>query len=965
MASIQYWMNYVIFFQDEADYQFAVGVAGSNLLQMAPRDAAVLFGIAFPYPTGDMSSIPKGIYFIYPYTPGAQFMFPNASGLFVDDTVLTATVPGQAGVPASIWPAGPDGVFTWSGNIVRSAGAGVDADPPTNAIAQRRWCGGRELAGDDEGGASSSNANIGLDFSRVIGGYGLCIRGNASIMSWNRSVDTYRPGLQPPTSWERFYIRVRSFPTTNPSGVWRCHGFSANAAGFGIKILNSGVMQGFNISLASVETDAGTIFTPVINQWYRIDIFLKYDQGVSSDGRIRVYVDGVLSYSFTVSNGVGMNDNDYHTNSDLGLWNAITDQESEIDLDDWICADLPANVDTATLDFIDDNYSIDWLLGSHVRAHYAVSATQNAWGPAGIGVGVANQFFMPQQRLQSGNTSELNSTTSGTTLEILSDALLQSEFDTLANILGAVAAIISIWSSNSASTDGQLGYKKAGAGAVLATINQTAAEAVQTVAYLPSGMIIPDEISPWSEVHTKSADANTGRVFMLTSVVEYLGVWGPEDDPLFQFPISRLSWLHNARYFNTQYGYLGSEPAAPVFAVGGTYVGNGTYQEITLPGPCHFLWIRGTTVGSGGIKFFGSGNSAHVGAKDRCIPNVRVWFDLAAGLFKFSVVGDTNSECNANGITYQYIAFCDPGMRFNICGQYGHSNGSSTPKANPLIADGFLADGGFIQSDWMGTTSNTLGLWFRGPGNTAQGATPLDGSAQEANGYTFSAGFLETYSRMHAGGNGNPAYNYSLWRISDSGVGGCIGVMIQIVQYTGDGAGSKVITLTPTSGRFPLFVVVSAATGTQASFMRDPSHTGTNSANVDTLANSTTAITAVAMDEITVGAALNVAARVYNVFVICGDTAGMNNGTYYPTYCINEGPWEDPDLPAGDINIVANAGLVFDGIAPLLLMKDVSGIYTLVKDLHHDALIDRNTLPATEVNVKIPDPIFKTGYVGG
>ena len=159
MATVPYFMNYVIFFSDPAEYTLATTIAGGNLLKLAPRDAATLLGIPFPYPSGDMSGISKGIYFISPFVPGQEILFPGASGKFVDDTVLTTIVPGQAGVPASIWPAGPDGSFTWAGNITINAGAGVASDPPTNVMSQRRWAVGFESA-------QENNANVGQQWTR-------------------------------------------------------------------------------------------------------------------------------------------------------------------------------------------------------------------------------------------------------------------------------------------------------------------------------------------------------------------------------------------------------------------------------------------------------------------------------------------------------------------------------------------------------------------------------------------------------------------------------------------------------------------------------------------------------------------------------------------------------------------------------------------------------------------------------
>ena len=952
MATIPYYMNYVIFLQDEAEYNFIMAVAGGTVLKMAPRDAANLLGIPYPYPSGDMSTITKGIYFFVPFTPGSQFFFPEASGILVDDTVLTTIVPAQVG--------SNDGSFTWSGNLTLSKGNGSSNNPPPNPISQRRWIGGRELAMQSEGGSTVNNYIISRDSSRTIDGSGLCLRGNTTTF-WSRNVAEFRTGLTTNVSWERFYIRVRVLPTSNDYAIWRCHGSPSSGAGFALKLLTTGEIEGYNINAGGTLVDEGEVFTPTLNSWYRIDILLKYDSGGGTDGRIHIFVNGSLAFTFTDNSGYGLNAGTRHVSTDLGRWASVSETEVEIDLDDWINADLPANVDTTTLDFLDDNFPIDWLLGSHVRLHYTISASQTDWTPTGEAVGNLNQYSDPARRV---GTSQLASTTSASVLEGLTDAPLQSAPDTLASVLGAAAAIVVIDSKNSGSTDGELGYKKAGAAASVTSINQTSTEAENRIAYLPSSMILPDEISPWSIVHNKSADGNTDTTYGMVTVVEYLGVWGEEDDPSYELPVSRLTFLHNCRYGNTAWGYLGSQPVAPVFSVGGTYVGNGTYQEIELPAPCQFLLIRGVGTGSAGIKCLGAGFQANYSVRDRVIPNLRMWYDAANDAFKFSVVGGASSECNQSGITYQYIAFCDPGMRFNLGGQFAHGNGCSTPKSNPLITSSFLAEAAFVQQQLFGITSNVIGMWYRGEGHSNNDATPLDGTTLEVNAFNFAEGYLNTYSRMHSGGNGAPSYAYSLWRTEDSGSDGCSDiVMVQILSYIGDGTSSQVVNLTPASGKYPLFVLVCPVTNS-ASYFRDPSHTSNNSANISSLANSTTAITTVDMDQITVGSALNSSGVTYSVFVICGDTAGMNNGEFVAPYCYGDGPYITPEDPQGDVNILANGGVDLDGTPATTLLVDISGIYTLTAGKRNDTLYDRQT-GQPNVDIKIPDPIFKTGYVGG
>lgn len=951
MPSVQFWMNYTIWFRDEEEWAAAISSVGTGLLKMTPREAGTRFGIPFPLIAGDQELLDKNIAYYGGFYPGQDLSFPNASGIILTDSQLTFNVPGQSEYPASPHNA-PDGVFTWSGSIVRvGPGSGVIDDPPATPIAQRRWIGGRELHTTMEGG--TGGGHISLDASRVVGGHGFQIRGTSITTAWLRSIVTYRPGLQPKTSWERFYIRVRKLPLVNPQGIWRCLGFNLANCGFGIKLTTAGDLHGYN-SQSLVDNDAGTIFTPDIDTWYRVDLFLRYDNVLP--GKIKIHINGTLVYSFTAA-GVGMGANQYHTQSEIGPWTGVFDHNCEVDFDDWICADLPGNVDPISLTFLDENYSVDWLLGSHVKLQYGLSAVHTSWTPAGAGIGPLNQALAPLTRIA---TSELTSATSGATITVESDALPQTELE--ANIFGAVAAIVSTWGTNSGNTDGQLGYMKAGAAAVLATIDQSTTQHASTVAYLPSGMIFPDEIAPWSLVHTKSVNTDVDKTFMLLSIVEYIGTWGSEDDPFYEDLVPRIGWLHNAKYFNTQY-VLPSKPAIAVFAVGATYVGNGTYQEIELPDACHFLFIRGVASGATNIIYFGAGLSPHTNASDTAVPNCRMWYDELDGKFKFSVTGTT--ELNANGATYQYIAFCDPGMRFNLCGVYSHSTGISSPQANPLIATDFTANGGFVQVEMLDVASSLIGLWFRGPGTPSTQADPLQGIARLASGMTFGTGVLNSYTGLHspATSTGGSVCNYSLWRTADSN-GLCPNVMIQIVSYIGNGVASRVITLTPTSLRYPLFILVVPAGGATASYYRDPSHAGANSSTIGSTANAASGIIAAGIDTITVGINLNTNLIPYNVFVICGDTAGMNNGIFWPSYCAGPDVWEEPDPVDGDINIVTDGGLILGGDSPLTLLKDVSGIYTLVKDLHHDELIDRQPGQAS-IDTKIPDPIFKTGYLGG
>lgn len=954
MAQITVYMNYVIFFQSESDYNSALAIAGSPFIELAPRDAASLFGIPHPYPSGDMDTIEKGIYFIFPFTPGAALNFPNNSGLTVDDTVLSTLVPGQAGNPASIFPAGPDGLHKWSGTIIRSRGAGSSISPPANAISQRRWLHGFEHSADLDGGSSNGVPDFTRDSSRVLEGCGMRA-GGPNNRFITQTMVALRPGLTPNTHWDRFYFRARKTPPTSASDIafWRATCSLGASMGAQMIYQSTGNIKLFNINNAGTYFDKGVVLTPTLNQWYRFDVLTR--SGNPGNGIVKVYINGTFALGFddTTSEGLGTGGNlvsiifgQQFANTNLG----------EIDLDDWIGADLPTNVNSATLNFNDANFPIDWLLGSHVRRVNPNSASLTNWTPNSYGI--LNQDINPSRTgLLTGQ--QLTSTTSGAQIDGITDAPLQSVQDTIANVLGAAAAVLSLHSSNSGGTDGQLGYRKAGGAVVQALVNQQIGPSPTFFGYLPSGMILPDEISPWHVIHTKSADVNTDNTQCVAASIEYLGVWGPEDDPVIQLPIDRNN-KHNAPYPNTQYGFVPSLPAEPVFAVGGTYVGNGTTQDITLPGPAHFIMIRRLASANGSIWF-----STSLGPTDTSTNEIwsimRVFFDPVAGVFKMRVWGN-DSKINANAATYQYIAFCDPGGRFMLNGAFCHPFNATTPQANTLAQSGFLADFGFIQDNLIqsgGFTGN--GLYFKGPGISANTVIQINAAGNQANGMNFAAGILNTFQALHFMSGNKSNTVYSLWRTADSGSGGCANVMIQATSYVGNGVSPRNISLAPLSGRVPLFVWVQQSGGNGR--FRDPSHAGVNSGFTSNFADDGgNGITAVAIDQITVGSSLNSNGVTYTVWAICGATTGMTNGTYYPTYCVPPGG-TPPTPPQGDIIVVGNGGIILNGTTPLLMLQDVGGIYTLVPGKLNDTLQDTQT-GQPSVNVPIL-PVAKTGYIGG
>lgn len=944
------YADYVIYFKDKAEYDTALVIAGGNGFQKSPANAATTFGLPYPPVAGPLGN--KGMYGFYPFTPlvapGPEIKNPLSyvPARFFSPSVDSVFAPCQPGNPPSIWPcpSGEGTTYKWFGTIQLIQE--TDATQPATNIPKRRWGGGFELRDSEDGGLDQAGCR---DASRTNEGLGWAIRNDIN-KSWTRNLNQYTPGLTSNKSWERFYFRLRVKPSSINTRIWRCHGFPSDSAGARLEINSSGAIEVFNITASNVATILGTSSVLVLNKWYKVDILVTYNDSpdVNTSGKLIIFLDGAKILDFIILNtSGGLGDNSSrHARSALGISNDVG-TGIEIDLDDWMNSEIPNVAGVTQLN------SVDWFAGSHWRKLYVTAfGSQNSGGWAG-------QFESLNQMLNWGATttgSRLTSITSGAAIDGITDA--NNEQDTTGSKLGVTSGVISMSSLRGGTLNGTLGYRLAGGAAVLTGIIQDINQIFNSVAYHPSGMETPTNIVPFSVRHDKAASIDSSTVFGIQATLENIGTFGLEDDPD-NFDIPRL-FLHNAYYSNTVWAFPETVPDGPVAAIGGTYVGNGTFQSINLLLPCHFLWIRPLTGDTtGGIKWFGAGLGGHKSDVTHVIPEyiLRCWVD-DTGQAKFTVVG-TNSQINASGVTYQYVAFCDPGMRYNVCGAYRHADSVSS-FTNPLFDPNFMPNGGFILNEVMNSVDSTPGINYKGPGHTVNAGSKLNGT-NLTDLATFAVGTLTTRTNAHISGMNQGSY--SLWRSSD-GVGR---VMIQMLSYTGDGTASKIITLTPTSERCPLFTLV-VSHGGAASQFRDPSHTTNQSSDAVNGAIVTTGITAIAIDQITVGTTLNVNGIVYDIFIICGGII-CGNDTFYPPPDEPPGPYPVPpnNPPPSVISIVSEGGIIIGGPSPSTpssLLQDIGGIYTLVKDKTNDTLYDRQT-GQTSVDVKIPDPNIKTGFIGG
>jgi len=930
------YVGYTIWFTDIGEYAIARLIGGGTTFFINPVDACSFLGITYPVtahgtypPINSWTDGVKGIFsnFYSLQSPGTQIFNPVASGINMDPTQDSTLVPDVTGNPPIF--VGTVAEFIWYCHIVY-----LNPVTETNTLNTRRWLGGMEIAAQGEGGGSINFQTGSRASSRTVDGLGIPIVGTQSTGAWLRSYSDY--GIaNPQFARERLYVRVRGFPST-PSIIWRSQGSISPNIGFVLSIGTAGEF------IFSQSNAAGTLvtlatFAASVGVFHVIDLLFSY---ASSPGQVPylAYVDFVqrcngLSVSMAVQT---------HSSSQLGRLSG-SDSTMIVDVDDWV------NINDSAV-----GARYDSFYGTHVRSFKNLSVSGAGWTST---VGQTNQGHDPNQATNANSTS----TTSGASLVAVVDMPPEDASQDIGFILGSLSAIISAFSSNSGGTDGKLGINANGLTQNTVIDQNSVAQFNSVLAPLTAGILTPQKFTPMTINHDKSADANTDTLRNLSVIVEQVGYWNACDDGTGTFE-EAAQLIHNAYYPNTPWALGGAfipPPTAPVFAIGGTYVGNGTDLTVNLPAPAHFIWIRGLSGASLGVKWFGSGLGGHGGVTDHVVPSYicRSWVD-STGQAKFMVTG-TDPECNAVGVTYQYIVFCDPSMRFNICGAYNLPTGISWPIS--LLDGNYTPQFGFIQLDKVGIASSVLGLSCAGPGNTAGSGTGMDGTAIASWG-AFSKGQLQTGNTTSYATPGQ--VNYSLWRMFD---GFCGYQMLTIGSYVGNGAGgTRAINLTPISGRFPLFVLVQPHNA--PAIMRDPSHAGSNSCQVGTLSNTTTGITACAKDQITVGTTLNANLVTYEVFVIWGDTAGMNNGIFYPPGCVPAiGPWNVPVPDPADIAIIGEGGVQLgeDGATlKLSLLRDISGIYTLIDGKTADTLYDRQPATTSQDHA-IPNPFFETGYIGG
>lgn len=597
-------------------------------------------------------------------------------------------------------------------------------------------------------------------------------------------------------------------------------------------------------------------------------------------GAMEVWKNGALIVSAavpTANRGLGRSGGT-HATSELGNGRS-TANTAEIDIDDWMCADIPA-----------DRLGRDWLNGSKMTLVR----------PVGLGTAHANWVgdynIAAQNALYTSATrATLTSSTGSAVMALKTDAEIAVNADS--GGLGAVA--LTVWMESTRGVgSGTLGYTLAGAAAVMAAVVQTVAAGVNAILYSPSAAA-PFLLTPLELRHVKGAAADAATVSQLMATVENIGMFGPEDVRESELNGADMPAFppdpgqHNAPYPNSQWVRAAQAPISPVAIYGGLYAGNGIGNRPTFPAPVHWVFARPLTGGAGGWRWWSTMQATHRAGRQSAESLLMVRSTENTAFTPAGTGDDTQQQSywlelagadadnNQIGVTYQYIAVTDPGQRFMLNGQVSHHTNVASI-TNALINAGFTPQAAFLIAEDQGSSA-AVRLGFKSEGHAAASYTKVSG-ATVIDSITFGLGSIVTQTALHEAGS-NISLAFNLWRRADGNADPGQANVAAYGSYIGDGAASRSIAYDPASTQRPLFAEVVPANA--EAIFRDPSHTGTTSTTHSGAANASTGITAGAINGMTVGSALNSNGIVYHYFVLLGSaTAGNNgwsiNGTFVP-----------------------------------------------------------------------------------
>lgn len=746
------------------------------------------------------------------------------------------------------------------------------------AIAQRRWAVGFDLprhsvtnGGPEIATLSDGMLRLSRDASRHVGGRGLAIRNNDDSV---QADPTFHGAAASKSGWERFYVRVRKYPTSN-GRLWRARFHATNQHAVMLYLQSDGRLAVYNVDSPGAETLQGSSSDALaLDTWTRIDVVYQAGNG---SGTIDVYFNRkrVINLTITSANGLGFNSN--LVTSYIGPPGTASFFNSyEADVDDWIGAEKP------TEDSGHRYTGLDWLNGSRVLT---VGVTAFGAGNAWTGDYRALNDESPEQA-NAGAT--VTSSTGGTALVLNAD---DNRIKACPGALGAVAFTVISSLQQTVAGSGTLGWRFNGLLDLAAIVQQITANWEQRM-YRPAGLTVPiANLTPLELHHIKAANANPAVCAAMFVSIEMIGTFGSEDIPRdaaeTDVPpaLAPRRGTHNAPYPETIWARSRFAPVSPVIVHSGTYVGNGTFTELTFRSNVNFIYIR-RIGGTGQGTWFSSMNTGIQQGNDGAAPNVVNEARVDPSLVPTGVedaqeqrvlirLAGSDAAFNGNTFTYQYVAVMDPGSRFMLNGAFTHDPADAGAAAlpNALASATFLPEYTMIHGVRFGQGGSVERRYSKGIGHTGTNASKWD--AAEAAAFSVAAGLITSQPALHIDSKLQTAY--SAWRRDDGSGDPNRFKVVKMGTYIGDGSATRTIGFESAVGLRPLLAFVHPHNS--FTYGRDPGHTTNTSRRYDTDSDAvTTGITGGGLDSFIVGILLNANLIVYDYWVLLGSATAGNGG---------------------------------------------------------------------------------------
>lgn len=794
--------------------------------------------------------------------------------------------------------------FIWRGQFVyRPPVIAVDnaGDAVANpaGIQPLTWADGFEAPDIGEGTAGSAHLNRAA--SRHADGYGLAFRGGSTPIVRSHLVNEFGAADRI-ASWERMYIRIRALPS-NYVPFWRCKHSVLTAAGAALAITSTGRIAAFNVSSTSVFTQLAATTDAVDvgddpEDFYKVDIV--YSFGASS--YLKLFLNGTLVLTVTGfnSNGLGVVGG-RHAGSHIDN-TGFTDRNLHLDVDTWTCQTVPPTFDGP-----------DFTRGTRIVRAEVKSLSGADWA--------GDWRTLLQNPIKAHAGDGVTSAVSGAVATFGVRAELPVDADP--GNTGVIGFLAVAFGKMQTGADDQptLAYSSA-MGSDDVVLPWTGSETFGRLLCAPSDLDVGVTATPIELTLTKGADTQTTTLYGLVVMACMIGVWGPQDvladDDGERPPTARANTgIHNSPYPNTAWGKKGTAPLSPVGIVTGTYTGTGDAgQDLTFTLPIHWLWIRRVvpSAATDGTRWFSSMIGAHhgggIGARSNGAVEVGLDPDFVASGELDSQetrtvvrIAGGDDQVNALAETFQYVGFCDPGMRFLLNGAVGVSRGTAD-RVTALIKNAYLGEAMFYQLE-EGAVTTTAAMHLKTPTHTATQISLL-GSAPTEAAVSLGAGTVTTKSAI---ASTNVQHAFAAFR-RDDGIDDVGKVrVLQLVTWTGDGVSPRTLdlaALTTASGRRPLWALAIAHGGGTKAIQRDPSHTGTTSTDMPNTGNAANGIRGGGVDQMIVGSDLNANGVTYSAFIlpggdvddITGNAGWSSNDTpeFFPV-----APAVPPDWP-GDLN---------------------------------------------------------------